>query len=274
MTVVASSLQTAMLAAANPPPASLVDPVGNHWATLVPMAIVLGAMLLRSAVSTIDRLAAECGGDRPIAVERAIAGIYLRALHRARFEGFDEIERNHGTLLREGPLLVVANHTCGLDPVLLQMPIPRRIRWMMWTGQMGVGLGWLWRHLQVLPVAQDGRDLASVRNALRSLREGDVIGIFPEGGIERPPGVLKPFEPGLGVLAARSQAPVLLCLVTGTPAPRVFGSFIRPSRSSVRAIGVFRPEKHESGERFLERLSEAMQAEGGGPTASPIAPEA
>ena len=40
---------------------------------------------------------------------------------------------------------------------------------------MGVGLGWAWRHLAVLPVSQDGRDTASVRAAMRALRDGEAI---------------------------------------------------------------------------------------------------
>ena len=218
--------------------------------------LVLAALLLRALAAAIDRLAEACGGDRVFAVERAIARGYLNRLHRIRIEGFDEPEIRE--VLAGGPLLVVANHTCGLDPMLLQMPIPRRIRWMMWTGQMGIGLGWFWRHLAVLPVAQDGRDLTSVRTALRALRDGEAIGIFPEGGIERPPGVLQPFEPGLGVLASRSQAPVLLCLIEGTPAPRVFGSFIRPSRSVVKAVALLQVADGESSESVTQRVREAL----------------
>lgn len=232
--------------------------------------LVLAALLLRAIAAAIDRLAEGCGGDRVFAVERAIARGYLNRLHRIRIEGFDEPEIRE--VLAGGPLLVVANHTCGLDPMLLQMPIPRRIRWMMWTGQMGIGLGWFWRHLAVLPVAQDGRDLTSVRTALRALRDGEAIGIFPEGGIERPPGVLQPFEPGLGVLASRSQAPVLLCLIEGTPAPRVFGSFVVPSRSVVRAIGVFRASPEDSAEAFRGRLAEALRTSSGWPVADATDP--
>lgn len=233
-------------------PASLGPPLA--WAataTLVALA----------AIAAIGRRRDAYDGDLLLAVECSVARAYLALVHRIRFEGFDAIpELPRLALPGGGPLIVAANHTSGLDPMLLQMPLRRRIRWMMWTGQMIRGLGWLWRHLAVLPVAQDGRDLSTVRDSLRALQRGEVLGVFPEGGIERPPGELLPFQPGLGVLATRSAAPVLLCFIDGTPAPRVFGSFFRPSRTRVRAVGVFRTDAGESGERFVSRLRDAMSA--------------
>ena len=226
-------------------------------------AATLGAL---AAIAAIGRLRDAYGGDLLFAIECRLARTYLELVHRVRFEGFDAIPEL--TRLAEpggGPLIVAANHTCGLDPMLLQMPLRRRIRWMMWTGQMVRGLGWLWRHLSVLPVAQDGRDLATVRDSLRALQRGDALGVFPEGGIERPPGEILPFQPGLGVLAARSGVPVLLCLIEGTPAPKVFGSFFTPSRTRVRAVGLIRAAAGEAPAALLARLQLALLASSGWP---------
>ena len=232
-------------------------------------AATLGVL---AAIAAVVRLREAYGGDLFLAIECRLARAYLELVHRVRFEGFDAIP----DLARlaepgSGPLIVAANHTCGLDPMLLQMPLRRRIRWMMWTGQMLRGLGWLWRHLAVLPVAQDGRDLATVRDSLRALQRGDVLGVFPEGGIERPPGEILPFQPGLGVLASRSAAPVLLCFIEGTPAPKVFGSFFSRSRTRVRAVGLVRAAAGESPAALLARMQQAMLDASGSPlrTTSP-----
>ncbi len=232
-------------------------------------AATLGVL---AAIAAIGRRRDAYDGDLLLAIECLVARAYLALVHRVRFEGFDAIpELPRLALPGGGPLIVAANHTSGLDPMLLQMPLRRRIRWMMWTGQMGRGLGWLWRHLAVLPVAQDGRDLATVRDSLRALQRGDVLGVFPEGGIERPPGELLPFQPGLGVLAARSAAPVLLCFIEGTPAPRVFGSFLLPSRTRVRAVALIRAHAGETPAALLARMQKAMLDSSGWPlrTTSP-----
>lgn len=232
------------------------------------------ALAALAAIAAIRRLAADFGGDLALAAEHRLAGLYLRLLHRARLEGFERIEGLANLAGDAGGagqgLIVAANHTCGLDPVLLQMLVRRRIRWMMWTGQMAPALGWLWRHLEVLPVEQDGRDLQTVRAAVRALDRGEVLGIFPEGGIARPPGQVQAFQPGLGLLASRSSAPVLLCLVRGTPAPRVGGSFLLPSRSKVIAVGLYRVEPGERPNAFLERMRQSLIEASGWPAAESL----
>lgn len=255
-------IKLAATALPNDPSAGVLGPVAAVVAVLAAIA------LLRRAGLLLDRLRRDFGGDLALALEHRAAGAYLAWWHRARLEGFEDLD------LESGPLIVAANHACGLDPVLLQMPIRRRIRWMMWRGQMKPWLGPVWRHFAVLAVEQDGRDVAAVRESLRLLRDGGVIGIFPEGGIARPPGVLRPFETGLGVLAIRGQAPVLLCLVEGTPAPRVFSSLLVRSRSVVRAVGIFRPAGDETPAAFSARLQATLGAASGWPSASAPAAEA
>lgn len=245
------------------------DPAAGVLGPMAAMVAVLASIaLLRRAGAILDRLRRDFGGDLALALEHRAAGAYLAFWHRARFEGLE------GLALDAGPLIVAANHTCGLDPVLLQMPLRRRIRWMMWRGQMKPWLGPAWRHFAVLAVEQDGRDVAAVRESLRELRAGGVIGIFPEGGVARPPWVLRPFETGLGVLAARGNAPVLLCLVEGTPAPRIFSSLLVRSRSVVRVIGLFRPASDEPPAAFGARLQATLAAASGWPCATAPAAEA
>lgn len=226
----------------------------------------VAALAALAGFAALARLRETYGGDLLLALECRLSLAYLRLVHRIRFEGFDEIpELARLAAPGGGGLLVVANHTCGLDPVILQMPLRRRIRWMMWTGQMGRGLGWLWRHLSVLPVSQDGHDLATLRESLRALQRGEVIGVFPEGGVERPPGQVIPFQPGLGLLAVRSAAPILLCFIDGTPAPKVFGAFFAASRSRVRAIGLVRALPGEMPAALLGRMQQSLLDASGWP---------
>lgn len=233
----------------------------------IPLSAAAVAILaVLAGLAALARLRDRCGGDLLLGLECRVAQTYLSLVHRIRFEGFDEIPGL--ARLAEpggGGLLVVANHTCGLDPMILQMPLRRRIRWMMWTGQMGRGLGWLWKHLAVLPVSQDGHDLATLRESLRALQRGDVLGVFPEGGVERPPGMILPFQPGLGLLAVRSAAPILLCLIDGTPAPKVLGAFFTRSSTRVRAIGLLRASPGEMPAALLGRLQQTLLDASGWP---------
>jgi 1-acyl-sn-glycerol-3-phosphate acyltransferase len=156
--------------------------------------------------------------------------IYVFAFHRLRVSGMENIPLD----TRPGPLVVVCNHTAGIDPLLVSAAVPFEIRWMMGRDMMRPDLRALWNWLRIIPVNRKGRDVAGVREALRHLAEGGVIGVFPEGGLERPPYHLRPFRHGVGLLIARSRARVLPVWITGTPqVDPAWRSLRRPSRSRI-----------------------------------------
>ncbi len=116
----------------------------------------------------------------------------------------------------KGPAILVSNHTSGLDPLLIQSVCSRLIIWMMAKEYYDHPvLGWIYRQVEAIPVARTGRDMAAMREALRALKQGRVVGVFPEGKIE-PTRELLPFQTGVALLASRSQAPVYPCFLDGT----------------------------------------------------------
>lgn len=138
--------------------------------------------------------------------------LYALLVHRVRHGGQESL-----AALGEEPLIIVSNHTGAADPILIQAGCPFEIRWMMMR-EMNRGLvDWFTRYGRIILVERNGKDFASTREALRHLSAGGAIGIFPEGGIERPPGVLRRFESGVGFLVARSKATVLPVWISGTP---------------------------------------------------------
>jgi len=82
----------------------------------------------------------------------------------------------------DGPLVVAANHRSYLDPPLLGTWFPRTIHFMAKKELFGiVGVGWIIRQWHAFPVDRERADLGSIRRALHILKEGGVVGIFPEG---------------------------------------------------------------------------------------------
>lgn len=162
-----------------------------------------------------------------------LAKAHAAVLQRARYEGLEHIPRSR----EPGPLIVVANHTAGVDPTLIQAACPFYIRWMMMREMMLPAFEGVWEFLEVVPVSP--RDALSARTALRHLKDGGVLGIFPEGGIERPAGMLMPFQAGTGMLVQRSGAKVLIFAIDGTPAnASAFMSLLLPGRARVRVLGL------------------------------------
>jgi 1-acyl-sn-glycerol-3-phosphate acyltransferase len=162
--------------------------------------------------------------------------LYVRLVHSLRIEG-----REHLPPAGAGsPLILIANHTAGIDPLVIQAGIPYDPRWMMGSDMMIPGLDWLWELARIIPVERFGEgDPASLRAALKHLKSGGVVGVFPEGSIERPPRHILPFQAGVGLLIRRSGAPVLPIIIDGTPqVDPAWASLWKLSRTSVRFLPV------------------------------------
>ena len=192
--------------------------------------------------------------------------LYCRLVHRVRFVGFEDLPApfRHGAT--EGGL-VVANHSAGIDPLLVQTGLRRFIRWMMWAEMMTPILAPVWRAGQILPVRYGSGDSTTVRLAIRHVRDGGLVGVFAEGGIAKPPGRIHPFQAGVGLLARLTKAPILLVHIHGTPkAAHAFGSVFRPSRSTVEVVGIFDLSEEKDPHRAAEILRTALVEHTGWPT--------
>lgn len=149
------------------------------------------------------------------------------ALHQRHVSGGHHIPRRGGAL-------IVANHQAGLDPVLIQVSVPRPIRYLMGTENMIAALGWLWRLIEPIPVHRTGRDSAAVRQAVQSLEADQLVGIFPEGGFgEGGLAGMKQFNRGVAMIARRADKPIIPVWVDGPEAGTVWRALFVPSRSRV-----------------------------------------
>lgn len=190
------------------------------------------------------RLLNNVRGDIETGVVVLLMKIYVRLVHRLRVRGLENVPASR----RPGPIIVVANHTSGVDPLLMQAAVPFEIRFMMARDMQPRLFRRLWDWTGVISVDRDtaGGDTRAAREAIRYLTSfptpaeapsqptSGVIGIFPEGGIERPQGRIMPFLPGVGLLVHKSGARVLPVLIEGAPDhPRAWGSLYTRSRARV-----------------------------------------
>ena len=197
---------------------------------------IVGVPVLATGGWLLRRHARRRGaGDPVLGLLKILVTPLVRIYWRARFTGFELIP---DPIPPEG-LILVCNHTSGLDPILLNWKCELRIRWMMSKAMMKPLLAPLWRRLEVLPIEFSSRDRASVARSMEILRSGGVVGIFPEGRIARPPEVIQPFQPGIGLLVARTGARVLLMTSRGVrPGGSTFGALLRPCRARVEVVEV------------------------------------
>ncbi len=159
-----------------------------------------------------------------------IARAYTRLWHRLRFEGW-------APLPADGPAILIANHTCCIDHLLIQSRARRVLGFVIARNMYELPVV---HHFCVragcIPVDRDGRDLRAMRAALRALEEGRVVPIFPEGRITPQGGrTLGPIRSGAAFLALRSGVPVIPAFVSGTPESADIGPALR-RRSRSRVI--------------------------------------
>jgi 1-acyl-sn-glycerol-3-phosphate acyltransferase len=129
---------------------------------------------------------------------------------------FDLEVRGSGHIPRNGPAVLIANHEGYLDPVFVQMGTSRTIRFMMTSDFYDIkAANPVFRLLGAIRVAEDGPNRDSLREALGVLREGGLIGIFPEGRLSRD-GKVGPVLPGAAFLAAKGKAPVIPARIDGS----------------------------------------------------------
>lgn len=116
----------------------------------------------------------------------------------------------------EGGLIVASNHLNNADPPIVGAGIARRrIRWMAKVELFKMPLGIIIKLWGAFPVRRFDADLAAMLNAERILKNGGVIGMFPEGTRSRT-GYMGAPHPGTAVIALRTGATVLPCAMTGT----------------------------------------------------------
>ena len=86
-----------------------------------------------------------------------------------------------------------------------------------------------------IPVNRDGRDFSATRTAIRVLKDGRVLPIFPEGHIVPASGRrIDEMKPGTAYLALQSGVPVIPAYISGTPETNeIIASLYTPSRSRV-----------------------------------------
>jgi len=129
----------------------------------------------------------------------------LRVIHRER-------------MINHGPVILAANHQSYLDPPLAGSVSDRAIFFLARKSLLnGPLLGWLLPKLNVIPVdSETGKDRTALKALIRILKAGEGTLVFPEGARSED-GNLQPAQPGLGLVIAKTLAPVVPM--------RIFGAF-------------------------------------------------
>lgn len=144
-----------------------------------------------------------------------VLDVFRPGVHAACRLYFGLVLRGTEHIPTTGPVLITPNHQTYADPVLVTIPVRRRVFYMAWNRLFAIpGFAWFIRRLRAFPVDVDSRDARATREAVRLLKSGEVVMIFPEA--ERSAdGAVRRFRPGAFRLAVSLDIPVLPVTIAG-----------------------------------------------------------
>ena len=143
---------------------------------------------------------------------RFIDWILIHLLYRIRKQGLDNIPEH-------GAALLVCNHVSFMDPMIILGSIRRPVRFVMYYKIYNLPLMRpLFRAAKAIPIAGRKEDPELMERAFaevdKELAAGNLVCIFPEGGITRD-GTMQPFRPGVERILAQRPVPVVPMALRG-----------------------------------------------------------
>ena len=153
--------------------------------------------------------------------------LLFKVLCRLEVFGTDNIPREVGFIL-------AGNHISYLDPIVLGVVCPKALNFMakeeLFKNHF---FGWVLKRVKAFPLKRSSADLSAIKEAIRRIKKGEALLLFPEGG-RQTDGKLGLPQSGVGFLAAKLNVPVIPAFIRGTELALPQGAkFIRPHKISV-----------------------------------------
>ncbi|MBF0253528.1 MAG: 1-acyl-sn-glycerol-3-phosphate acyltransferase [Candidatus Omnitrophica bacterium] len=161
-------------------------------------------------------------------ISRFLLWVLLTCWNRLSVKGAENIPH------RSGRFIIAPNHTSYLDPPIIGAALWRQMVFLAKDRLFKIPVLGLFLHsVGVMPV-DTNNDAGSLRRAVKMLKSGLPITIFPEG-TRAPSGDFLEGKPGIAFLAHMAQAPIVPCYISGAREAMGRGQrWIRPSK--IRAI--------------------------------------
>ncbi len=141
-----------------------------------------------------------------------LLGPILRLMYRPKVQGLENVPT-------EGPAILAANHQSFLDDLLLPLMVKnRKVVFLAKADYFDKWyLRWFFKGANVIPVRREHKSAAeaALATGVEALREGRLVGIFPEG-TRSPDGRLYRGKTGVARMALEARVPVIPVAIMGT----------------------------------------------------------
>ena len=141
-------------------------------------------------------------------VVRPIVTFLVRIIFRPTYIGLENIPKS-------GRIVLAGTHTNDFDSPLLMSCTKRVIHFLAKESLTKGILGTAFKALGLIPVNRSIHDKGALKSAINTLNEDKVIGIFPEGTINRTEDLIMPFKIGAVKMSKETNTKIVPFVITG-----------------------------------------------------------
>ncbi|MBQ9299146.1 MAG: 1-acyl-sn-glycerol-3-phosphate acyltransferase [Clostridia bacterium] len=160
--------------------------------------------------------------SEPKKLERTPLYTLCRGIFGALFHTLCPIKYYNTQILDQAnaPYIIISNHKSAVDPFVLAVPTKKyEIRFIGKREITGNKLvEWAVTQLHMIPVSRHATDMSAMRACMQVLRDGQVLGIFPEG-TRHLPELMQTVESGAAMIALRANVPIIPVYLSGRVRP-------------------------------------------------------
>ena len=161
-------------------------------------------------------------------ISHGLFTIFSKLLFPVKVHGLKNIPSRGGFIL-------ASNHLSNLDPMLLGIASGRRLNYL---AKESLFKNWFFSfflyQVGAFPIKRGSSDVGAIKEALKRLKRGGGMVIFPEGTRRKTKDGTKSVQPGIGLVAAKSGVPVIPAFILNSEKVMPTGSkFIKPARITV-----------------------------------------
>lgn len=141
-------------------------------------------------------------------IVRPIIKIFMKVFYCPKYIGLENIPK-------EGRIVLAGNHTNNLDALLIISTTKRTIHFLAKDSLVKGIKGIIFKNMGIIPVNRTIHDKNALKNAIDILNKDEVIGIFPEGTINRTNDIIMPFKIGSVKMSYETNSKIVPFTITG-----------------------------------------------------------
>lgn len=155
-----------------------------------------------------------------------------------------------------GRIILAGNHTNYLDCILVGCATKRCVHFLAKDELMKGPLKYIFKGMGIIPVNRRTKDKAAFESAIATLNDEKLIGIFPEGTINRTEDIIMPFKFGAVKMSRDAKTDIVPFVITGK-----YKAFERSVK--IRFFEPLKPESdlEEANERLMKIVSDELKKE-------------